>query len=197
MRKDKVLESIIYTTRKPEKSNGITDGNISSVIYTDGHNSVSKSVGFTDGIYISSGNTQRHGDVRRFYRRKVPRDSNCDSRTVTWRFHRRHHRRNHRRKHRRKYSVDDSVEKKHYMHPSADTLFLCFSFFFFFPIPPLPSQTAAPLPNCSQTPIPNSPLYILNTSTQVSYILYVVTISISCRFYHFFVSKSILFSFNI
>jgi len=38
---------------------------------------------------------------------------------------------------------------------------------------------------------------ILNTSTQVSYILYVVTISVSCRFYHFFVSKSILFSFNI
>ena len=38
---------------------------------------------------------------------------------------------------------------------------------------------------------------ILNTSTQVSYILYVVTISVSCRFYYFFVSKSILFSFNI
>jgi hypothetical protein len=27
--------------------------------------------------------------------------------------------------------------------------------------------------------------------------LYVVTISVSCRFYHFFVSKSIIFSFNI
>jgi len=34
--------------------------------------------------------------------------------------------------------------------PSADTLFLCFSFFFF-PIPPLPSQTA--------TTHPNSPLF--------------------------------------
>ena len=36
---------IIVTTRKLEKSNGITDGNIPSVINTDGHNSVSKSVG--------------------------------------------------------------------------------------------------------------------------------------------------------
>jgi hypothetical protein len=43
-----------------------TDGNIPSV-YTDG---------FADGVYSSSGNTQRHGDVRRFYRRKLPRDSN-------------------------------------------------------------------------------------------------------------------------
>ena len=90
-------EKMMNTTRKPEKSNGITDGIFPSVIYTDGHNSVSKSVGryrrnhsigdtvgFTDGIYISSANTQRHGDVRQFYRRKVPRDSNCDSRTVTW-----------------------------------------------------------------------------------------------------------------
>ena len=72
--------------------------------------------------------------------------------------------------------------------PSADTLFLCFSFFFF-PIPPLPSQTAAN--HLSQLST------ILNTSTQVSYTLYVVTIFVSCGFYHFFVSKSILFSFNI
>jgi len=144
-------------------------------VYTDG---------FADEVYSSSGNMQRRGDVRRFYRQKLSRDSNWDSRTVTWHCHR------------WSTSVGDFVEKNHYMHPSADTLFLCFSFFFF-PIPPLPSQTAAPLPNCSQTPIPNSPLYILNTSTQVSYILYVVTISVSCRFYHFFVSKSILFSFNI
>ena len=72
--------------------------------------------------------------------------------------------------------------------PSADTLFLCFSFFFF-PIPPLPSQTATN--HLSQLST------ILNTSTQVSYTLYVVTISVSCGFYHFFVSNSILFSFNI
>jgi len=72
--------------------------------------------------------------------------------------------------------------------PSTDTLFLCFSFFFF-PIPPLPSQTAANHPSQLST--------ILNTSTQVSYTLYVVTISVSCGFYYFFNSKSILFSFNI
>jgi len=36
---------IQYTTRKPEKTNGITDGIFPSVIYTDENNSVSKSVG--------------------------------------------------------------------------------------------------------------------------------------------------------
>ena len=50
----------IITTRKPEKTNGITNGNILSVIITDGHNFVSKfvgiyrrpqSVGDTVGIY--------------------------------------------------------------------------------------------------------------------------------------------------
>ena len=39
------LSASVFTTRKPEKSNGITDGNIPSVMITDGHNSVSKSVG--------------------------------------------------------------------------------------------------------------------------------------------------------
>jgi hypothetical protein len=34
-----------FTTRKLEKSNGITEGIFSSVTYTDGNNSVSKSVG--------------------------------------------------------------------------------------------------------------------------------------------------------
>jgi len=98
-------------------------------VYTDG---------FANGVYSSSGNTQRHGDVRRFYRRTLPRDSNWDSRTVTWRFHRRHHRQN--------TSVGDAVGKNHYIPPSPDTLFLCFSFFFFL-IPPLPSQTAAKHPS--------------------------------------------------
>jgi len=157
-------------------------------VYTDGICPSVYTVGFTDGIYISSGNTQRHGDVRRFYRRKVPRDSNCDSRTVTWRCHRRHHRQNHRQI----PSVGDAVGKNHYMNPSADTLILCFSFFFF-PIPPLPSQTPLKLQPNTHPKLST----ILNTSAQVSYILYVVTISVSCRFYHFFVSKSILFSFNI
>jgi hypothetical protein len=34
-----------FTTRKPEKTNGITNENILSVIITDGNNSVSTSVG--------------------------------------------------------------------------------------------------------------------------------------------------------
>ena len=36
---------VYFTTRKPAKTNRITDGNISSVIITDGLNSISKSVG--------------------------------------------------------------------------------------------------------------------------------------------------------
>ena len=65
------------TTRKPEKTNGITDG----------HNSVSKSIGvyrrpqsvgetvsiyrqkYSDGVYSLSRKMQRRGDVRQFYRR--------------------------------------------------------------------------------------------------------------------------------
>jgi len=146
-------------------------------VYTDRIFPSVYTVDFTDGIYILSGNTQRHGDVRRFYRRKVSRDSNCDSRTVTWRCHRRNE------------SVGESVGKSHYMHPPADTLILCFSFFFF-PIPPLPSQTPLKLQPNTHPKLST----ILNTSTQVSYILYVVTIPVSCRFYYFFVSKSILFN---
>jgi len=36
---------VYNTTRKPEKSNGITDRIFPSVIYTDGNNSISKSIG--------------------------------------------------------------------------------------------------------------------------------------------------------
>jgi len=52
-----------FTTRKRKKTNGITDGMFPSVIITDGHNSVSKSV----GIY------RRHKSVNNsvgIYRRK-------------------------------------------------------------------------------------------------------------------------------
>jgi hypothetical protein len=45
-----------HTTRKPEKSNGITDGIFLSVIYTDRNNFVSKSVGIYRRIY-SVGNS--------------------------------------------------------------------------------------------------------------------------------------------
>ena len=52
------------TTRKPEKSNGITDGKMPSVIYTDGYNSISKSV----GIYRRNMSV---GIYRRFHRRNI------------------------------------------------------------------------------------------------------------------------------
>jgi len=152
------------TTRKPDKTNGITNGNILSVIFTDGHNSVSKSVGIyrrpksigeTVGIYRQ---TIFVGVYRPFRRRGIPfvwkyatawwrqtifltewpRDSNWDKRTVTWHFHWRNRQWNHRRI----PSVSDSIRKTIIYPP----IFLYFSFFFF-PIPPLPSQTAA-------TPIP-------------------------------------------
>jgi hypothetical protein len=42
---NKFWKSIDYTTRKSEKTNGITDKIFSSKFFTDGHNSVSKSVG--------------------------------------------------------------------------------------------------------------------------------------------------------
>jgi len=121
-----------------------TDGFIPSV-YTDGICPLVYTDGFADGVYSSSGNMQRHGDVRRFYRRALPRDSNWDSRTVTWRFHRRHHRRNHRRN----TSVNDAVGKNDYI-PCRHSLPLFLL---------LLSHLTSPLPNCSQTPIPNSPLF--------------------------------------
>jgi hypothetical protein len=53
-----------FTTRKPEKSNGITDGIFPSIIYTDRNNSVSKSV----GIYRRNMSV---GIYRRFCRRSI------------------------------------------------------------------------------------------------------------------------------
>ena len=143
----------------------------------------------SNGLYILFGKMQRRGDVEFFQTilpTEWPRDSNWDSCTVTWHCHQRNHRRN--------VSVDDSISKNHYIRPLCRHslplfLLLLLFFFFFFPIPPLPSQTATNHPSQLST--------ILNTSTQVSYTLYVVTISVSCEFYHFFVSKSIIFSFNI
>jgi len=52
-------------------------------VYTDGIFSSVYTDGFADGVYSLSGNMQRRGDVRRFYRRTLPRDSNWD--TVQWR----------------------------------------------------------------------------------------------------------------
>jgi hypothetical protein len=106
-----------------------TDGNISS-IYTDR---------IADGLYSLFGKMQRCGDVEFFQTilpTEWPRDSNWDSRIVTWHFHWRNHR--------RERFVSDSIGKSHYIRTSStDTLFLCFSLFFpfFFLIPSLPSQT--------------------------------------------------------
>jgi len=50
------------------------------LVYTDGINPSAKpsvyTDGFADGVYSLSGNMQRRGDVRQFYRRTLPRDSN-------------------------------------------------------------------------------------------------------------------------
>ena len=52
-----------FTTRKLEKTNGITDGNILSVVITDGLNSVSKS----DGIYRWTNSVGDTVDIYRPY----------------------------------------------------------------------------------------------------------------------------------
>jgi len=140
------------TTRKPEKTNGITDGLFPSVIITDENNNVSTSV----GIYRrprSVGETV--GIYRPFLRRGIQfvwkyetawwrqtilptewtRDSNWDSHTVTWHCHRRLH------------SVGDSIGKTIIYPPTCRhslPLFLLL----------LLSYPTSPLPNCSQPPIP-------------------------------------------
>ena len=57
-------EFVASTTRKPEKTNGITDENIPSVIIIDEHNSVSTSV----GIYRRP---QSVGETVGIYRQKI------------------------------------------------------------------------------------------------------------------------------
>jgi len=117
---------------------------------------------FADGAYRSSGNMQRRGDVRQFYRQNY-RGIQTEI-AIQW----------------RGTFTDRSnplvipSKKPLYTYRSADTLFLCFSFFFF-PIPPLPFQTAAPLPNYSHTH-PNSPLFstrALNIRTWSQYLFLV------------------------
>ena len=141
-----------------------TDENIPSV-YTDR---------ISDDLYSLFGKMQRCGDVEFFQTilpMEWPRDSNRDSPTVTWHFHQRNHRWNHRRIH----SVGNSIGKSHYIPtPSAKT-FVSPSFSF-------PSHLSPP--KLQPTTHPNSPLF----STQALkflILLYVVTISVSCVFYHF------------
>ena len=173
--------------RKPTKlpTDIIPSQNLS--VYTDGHHpSAKRSVytnRFADGVYSLFGNMQRLGDVRRFYRRNYWgiqteiavqwRDTFTDGSTD---------------------GMNPSVipSEKTIIYPPicrhSLPLFLLL----------LLSHPTSPLPSCSQPPShPNSPLFSTRALKLISYILYVVTISVSCRFYHFFVSKSILFSFNI
>jgi len=187
-----------FTTRKPEKSNGITDRIFPSIIYTDGNNSVSKSVGTYVGIYrrnISIGIYQRFrrwsiqfvwnirngmvmsGDFTDGNYRGIQTEI-----AIQWRG-----------------AFTDGITdgSNQSVIPSEKTI-ICTH------LPTLSSSVSpsSSFPSHLSPPKlqPNTHLKlstILNTSTQVSYILYVVTISVSCRFYHFFVSKSILFSFNI
>jgi len=176
-------------------------------MYTDGNNSISKTVGIyrrpysvgntvgiyrrtspsvytdgvTDGVCSSSGNTQWHGDVRWFYRRELPRDSNWDDVALSptasptespTKYVRRWFR--------RKKPLYTPI-RRHSL-----PLFLLL----------LLSHPTSPLPNCSQTPIPNSPLF----STRALKFLISCTWSqypFLVDFIIFFVSKSILFSFNI
>jgi hypothetical protein len=107
---------------------------------------------------------------------EIPRDSNRDSHTVTWHFHRRNYRWNHRQT----CSVGDSIDKSLYI-PTLPTL----SSF----VSPSSSPSSFPShlspPKLQPTTHSNSPLF----STQALKFLilsYVVTINIrSCGFYHF------------
>ena len=163
------LLNALCTTRKPEKTNGITDGIFPSVIITDGNNSVSNSVGIyrqhkpvseTVGIYrrfrrlfrryiptVSpmgyiyslSGNMQRRGDVRRFYRRNY-RGIQTEI-AVQWRG-----------------TVTDGITDGVLpsVIPSEKTIIcprICRHSLPLFLLLLL-SHPTSPLPNCSQTPIP-------------------------------------------
>jgi hypothetical protein len=115
------------------------------------------------------------------------RDSNRDLRTVTWPIHRQYHR----QVYQRDVFVGDSIGKSQYIH----TLLTLSS-----SISPSSSPSQLFPPKLQPTTHPNSP-YFLNTSTQVFYTFvrgYNIRSPINLLWMSsFFVSKSILFSFNI
>jgi len=176
--------NLSYITRKPEKTNGITDGNILSVIIIDGHNSVSKSIGIYRqplfvGETVSIYRWKYSVVIYRPFRRRsiqfvwkyttawwcqtiLPRDSNWDSRTVMCHFYRRKRRWNHRWNE----SVGDFIGKNHYIPTHLPTLSSSVS-----PSSSFPFHLSPPklLPN----PLPSQLSTILNTSTQVNF-LYLV-----------------------
>jgi hypothetical protein len=129
---------------------------------------------------------QRYDDVD-FFQTILPtewsRDSNRDLRTVTWHIHRQTYQRD--------VSVGDSIGKSQYI-PPMPTLSSSIS--------PSSSPSLLSPPKLQPTTHPNSP-HLLNKNTQVSYtfvhghnicspsnLLWILT---------FFVSKSIIFNFNI
>ena len=122
-------------------------------VYTDG---ILPSV-YTDRIadrrYSFFGKFQRCDDVDYFQlilSTELPRDSNRDSRTVTWHFHWR----NHWRVYRQNVSVGDSIGQSHYI-PTLPTLSSSVS--------PSSSPSSSPShlspPKLQPTTHPNSPLF--------------------------------------
>jgi len=145
-----LLQSLLENRRKPTElpteipsqnlsvyTDGLTPSEIRSV-YTDRICSSVYTDRISDGLYILFGKMQRRGDVEFFQTilpTEWPRDSNWDSRTVTWHCHRWN------------VSVGDSIGKNHYIHPLCRhslPLFLLL----------LLSHPTSSLPNCSQPPIP-------------------------------------------
>ena len=133
-----------------------------SVIITDEHNSVSKSVGiYRRGIQF----VWKYATTwwrQTILPTELSRDSNWDSRIVTWHFHRRKHQWNHRRN----KSVSDSIEKNHYIPTHLPTLSFSVS-----PSSSFPSHLSPP--KLQPTSLPSQLSTILNTSTQVNF-LYLV-----------------------
>ena len=125
---------------------------------------------FADGIYSLSGNMQRCGDVRWFYWRN---DRGIQTEiAVQWRG-----------------TVTDRITEG--INPSvilSGKTIICTH------LPTLSSFVSSSSsflshlspPKLQPTTHPNSPLFSTWALKLIFYILYVVTISVSCRFYHFF-----------
>jgi len=133
-----------------------------SVIITDEHNSISKSV----GIYrpfrrLGMQFVWKYATTwwrQTILLTELPRDSNWDSRTMMWHYHRWNHRRIH--------SVGDSIRKKHYIPTHLPTLSFSVS-----PSSSFPSHLSPP--KLQPTSLLSQLSTILNTSTQVNF-LYLV-----------------------
>jgi len=152
-------------------------------VYTDGIFPSVYTNGFADGVYSLSGNMQRRGDVRRFYLRNY-RGIQTEI-VVQWRD-----------------TFTDGITNgsNSSVIPSEKTIICRHSLPLFLLL--LLSHPTSPLPNCTSPPKllpnthPNSPLF----STRALKFLISYTWSqypFLVDFIIFFISKSILFSFNI